>query len=141
MLKTSIYILLYLLLLGGCGSSSEPPKKKASAPVISKELAQDKADELKRNLAIVGKVCPGLARYASDILYTSYYHDPDSGQVSFECKVDNDAKTPNAYRVHGHTCLFRAQGAKLRINKGECLSLCLDKPTEWAGSDVYLNLN
>lgn len=141
MLKIKIFLVVCLFAVWGCGSSPDTTKKSVASPNISKELAQDKADALKGQLAVVGKICPGLSKYAADISYTSYYQDSESGQVNFEFTVNNNAKTPNSYRVHGHTCFFRVLDGNLRINKGECLSLCQDKPAPWDGSDVFLPLN
>jgi hypothetical protein len=91
--------------------------------------------------------CPGFQKYGNEITMTNIDNNLDATyfpgvEIAFQV-ISPTKDIPFEYRAFGHTCsyLINPSGTSLRIQKGCCVSICLDKQYETNGKDFNLSLN
>jgi hypothetical protein len=86
--------------------------------------------------------CPGLDKYQDELQFKGLENhisgDAEADGVTIVFQVAATLHhIPSNYQADGHTCRFGVSpdGQRLRIQKGECASVCRDRVFESGGAD------
>ena len=127
-----IFLLVALIMTGGFSAS--PP-----ALQLPYNLSPDVRSQVEEDWPIILANCPGLKKYAGDMILDSIEDNKGLDKAS---RIDIGFKMgssiiPVEYRAFGHTCYYgiSQDGKSMSIQKDGCVAVCKDSVIETTGVD------
>ncbi|QST27743.1 hypothetical protein JRC42_19590 [Escherichia albertii] len=127
------------LLLSGCGDepddSAQAEHKQEPAPVFTAPNADPAVNKL---LPAIRHLLPGLDKYSAQFQEIKSTND---FFLTITFKIPDDAKIPNEYAAHGHTCFIyiSRDQRSIQVPKEACQSVMLDRDKSLPGSDYWMH--